>query len=146
MMYPKDIITIDDLRLLTGFEIKPVCVADSELKVAIEQYARTSAAIEQQEEEYIPEEEEPVGDVSEKPAVQLANLIFNQAVRNGASDIHIEPQEKSLRVRFRIDGVLHEVMQPPHRLHPSLVSRIKVMAGMDIANRLVPQDGRTTLR
>ena len=147
MMYPKDIITIDDLRLLTGFDIKPVCVADSELKIAIEQYARSSAAIEQ-EDDSIPEvvEEEPAGDVSEKPAVQLANLIFNQAVRNGASDIHIEPQEKSLRVRFRIDGVLHEVMQPPHRLHPSLVSRIKVMAGMDIANRLVPQDGRTTIK
>ncbi len=146
MMFPKDIITIDDLRLLTGMEIKPVCVADSELKVAIEQYARTSAAIEQEEEDLIPEEEDPAGQISEKPAVQLANLILTQAGRNGASDIHVEPQEKSLRIRFRIDGVLHEIMQPPHRLHASLVSRIKVMAGMDIANRLVPQDGRATLK
>ncbi|MEW5785528.1 MAG: ATPase, T2SS/T4P/T4SS family [Bacillota bacterium] len=146
MMYPKDIITIDDLRLLTGYEIKPVCVADSELKVAIERYARNSAVIEQQDEEIVSEDNQSAGEVSEKPAVQLANLIFSQAVHNGASDIHIEPQEKSLRIRFRIDGVLHEMMQPPHRLHPALVSRIKVMAGMDIANRLVPQDGRTTLK
>lgn len=152
MMHPNDIVTIDDIRLISGYEVKPVCVSDSELKVAIEQYARASADIEargdddyaEQDDAQAPEDiQSSVGD---KPAVQLANLIFNQAIRNGASDVHIEPQEKSLRVRFRIDGVLHEVMQPPVRLHASLVSRIKVIAGMDIANRRSPQDGRTTLK
>ncbi len=148
MMHVNDIITIDDLRLLTGYEIKPVCVPDSELKAAIEQYARSSTDLELPEEELAEEEVEPESDadIAEKPAVQLANMIFHQAARDGASDVHIEPQEKSLRVRFRIDGVLHEVMQPPHRLQGPLISRIKVMAGMDIANRRIPQDGRTTLK
>lgn len=149
MMHPNDIVTIDDLRLITGYEIKPVCVSDSELKMAIEQYARATTNIETGEEDYIPEEEEKEEiqtSAGDKPAVQLANLIINQAIRNAASDVHIEPQEKSLRIRFRIDGVLHETMQPPARLHPSLVSRIKVMAGMDIANRRSPQDGRVSLK
>jgi type IV pilus assembly protein PilB len=147
MMPPNDIVAIDDLRMITGYEIKPVCVSDSELKVAIEQYARESADIITEDDEPLPQDQEDVTtSVVDKPAVQLANLIFNQAIRNGASDVHIEPQEKSLRIRFRIDGVLHEVMQPPVRLHPSLVSRIKVMAGMDIANRRSPQDGRTTMK
>lgn len=146
MMPPNDIVAIDDLRMITGYEIKPVCVSDSELKIAIEQYSRASSDITQEEEPEPEEAEDEQSMVADKPAVQLANLIFNQAARNGASDVHIEPQEKRLRVRFRIDGVLHEVMQPPVSLHPSLVSRIKVMAGMDIANRRSPQDGRTTLK
>jgi type IV pilus assembly protein PilB len=150
MMHPNDIVTLDDLRLLTGYEIKPVCVSDSELNGAIEQYSGTATEVEEEIEEETEEEiEEEAKDhavVAEKPAVQLANLILNQAVRKGASDVHIEPQDKRLRVRFRIDGVLHEVMQPPQRLQASLISRIKVMAGMDIANRRVPQDGRTTLK
>ena len=150
MMHPNDIVTIDDLRLITGYEIKPVCVSDSELKMAIERYTQAISGIEAGEEDYYSEEADTQEDINtsdtDKPAVQLANLIFNQAIRNGASDVHIEPQEKSLRVRFRIDGVLHNTMQPPTRLHPSLVSRVKVMAGMDIANRRSPQDGRTTLK
>ena len=151
MMHPNDIVTIDDLRLITGYEVKPVCVSDSELKVAIEQYARATADIDTRgdddsEQDAAQATEDIQTTVGDKPAVQLANMIFNQAIRNAASDVHIEPQEKSLRIRFRIDGVLHEVMQPPARMHPSLVSRIKVLAGMDIANRRSPQDGRTTLK
>jgi len=149
MFDPNDILAIDDIRLITGYEIKPVCVSGSEIKAAIDQYIRSASTLEA--EEY--EEEKPSVELEEvqtvsvsKPAVQLANLILNQAVRDGASDIHIEPQEKSLRIRFRIDGVLHEVMQPPYRLYPPLVSRIKVIANMDIANRRVPQDGRTTMK
>lgn len=82
----------------------------------------------------------------DKPAVLLANQILNQAVKATASDVHIEPQEKFLRVRFRIDGVLHEIMQHPSRLNASLISRIKVMGNMDIAERRIPQDGRITLK
>jgi type IV pilus assembly protein PilB len=147
MMHPNDIVTLDDLRLLTGYDIKPVCVSDSELNGAIEKYYSSTTDVEEEfEEEAVEEEAEEHTFVAEKPAVQLANLILNQAVRKGASDVHIEPQDKRLRVRFRIDGVLHEVMQPPQRLQASLISRIKVMAGMDIANRLIPQDGRTTMK
>lgn len=149
MFDPNDILAIDDIRLITGYEIKPVCVSGSEIKAAIDQYTRAASTLEaeEDEEEKAPVELDEVQTISvSKPAVQLANLIFNQAVRDGASDIHIEPQEKSLRIRFRIDGVLHEVMQPPYRLYPPLVSRIKVIANMDIANRRIPQDGRTTMR
>lgn len=149
MFDPNDILAIDDVRLITGYEIKPVCVAGSELRAAIDQYARSSSSMEEVEEEEADRSVEPeeVQAVSVgKPAVQLANMIFSQAVRDGASDIHIEPQEKSLRVRFRIDGVLHEVMQPPYRLYPPLVSRIKVMSNMDIANKRIPQDGRISLK
>jgi type IV pilus assembly protein PilB len=149
MFDPNDILAIDDIRLITGYEIKPVCTTGSELRAAIDQYSRSTSAIETTDEEETLEAEiaEEAQTVSiGKPAVQLANLIFNQAARDGASDIHIEPQDKSLRVRFRIDGVLHEVMQPPFRLYPPLVSRIKVLANMDIANRRIPQDGRISLK
>lgn len=148
MMYPKDIIAIDDLRIHTGYDFRPVVCADGELAAAIERFSRTSASVEQAAEEEVEMEEvaPEVDDASEKPAVHLANLIFSQAVRAGTSDIHIEPQKKSMRVRFRIDGVLHDAMQPPKKLHASLVSRIKVMANMDIAERRVPQDGRISLK
>lgn len=148
MMNPNDIIAIDDLRLLTGYDIIPVKANDSEIESILEKMGRDSKALD------VPEEEVETVDVSApaasedtiKPAVQLANLIFRQAVRAGASDIHIEPQERGLRVRFRIDGVLHDVMHPPRQLHASLVSRIKVQANLDIAERRIPQDGRITLK
>ncbi|HSW36055.1 MAG TPA: ATPase, T2SS/T4P/T4SS family [Candidatus Limnocylindrales bacterium] len=145
MMHPNDIVAIDDLRLISGHEVKPVSVSDSELKIAIEQYASAGAIVDAgTDDDTLPDAEDVQSTATDKPAVQLANIILNQAIRNSASDVHIEPQEKSLRIRFRIDGVLHEVMRPPVRLHPSLVSRVKVMANMDIANRRSPQDGRTT--
>ncbi|MDO9574724.1 MAG: ATPase, T2SS/T4P/T4SS family, partial [Candidatus Contubernalis sp.] len=144
MMHPNDIIAIDDLRIMTGHDIKPVIVPDYELMAAIEQFSRTGTGVEKmEEEEYLKES----GDTEDtKPAVQLADMIFYQAVASNASDVHIEPQEKNLRTRFRIDGVLHEVMQHPRRLHPPLISRLKVMANMDIAERRIPQDGRITMK
>jgi len=151
MSNPNDIIAIDDLELITGYEVQPIIVMDRELNIAIEQFTNMSKNIEQQAEFQKEEEEEDRIDsiddeVNEKPAVQLVNQILNQAVRANASDIHIEPQEKYSRVRFRIDGVLHEILQAPLKLHPTIVSRIKVMGGMDIAERRIPQDGRTTIR
>ncbi len=142
---PSDIIAIDDLRVITGREIKPVIVPDAELEAAIERFFRANTEVEQEEEE---EEEQTAetGEGEDRPAVQLANNILNQSVRSGASDVHIEPMEKSMRVRMRIDGVLHEVMQHTRRTHPPLVSRLKVMAGMDIADRRLPQDGRMTIK
>ena len=147
MMDPKDIIAVDDLRILTGYDIKPVIVPDRELESAINNLERMTSHIEHTAAE---EEAEPESanteETSEKPAVQLANLILNQAVRAGASDVHIEPLEKDLRIRFRLDGVLRDIMHPPRQLQASLVSRIKVIANMDIAERRIPQDGRMTLK
>ncbi len=148
MMRPTDVIALDDLRILTGYEIQPVVVPDSELESAIDRFSRTNSDVETapEDEQQAPEIVTGPEESADKPAVSLANLIFSQAVNAGASDIHIDPQEKSMRVRFRLDGVLHDIMQPPRRLHPALVSRIKVLANMDIADRRVPQDGRMTLR
>ncbi|MGE5423636.1 MAG: GspE/PulE family protein [Ignavibacteriales bacterium] len=147
MKNPADIIAIDDLRLLTGYEIIPLKASDTEIDAAIENYGRLNSEVNQDPEEEVAQALESVGgDDTSKPAVQMANLIFNQAVRSGASDIHIEAQEKTSRVRFRIDGVLHDIIHPPRQMHASLISRIKVMANMDIAERRIPQDGRITLR
>ena len=146
LMNPNDIIALDDLRILTGYDIRPVVVPDKELISAIKQYTRDSSDIEQDEEdggEINITDERPEDD---KPAVILANQIFNMSVNAEASDVHIEPQEKQTRVRFRIDGVLHEIMRQPLKIHASLVSRIKVLANMDIAERRTPQDGRITLK
>ncbi len=149
MQQPTDLVTIDDLFILTGFSIKPVMVADSELDAAIKNYSQSSVGVEHSAEEEESEEEEPItaGQVSDdKPAVQLANMIVAQAVNAQASDVHIEVYEKSLRIRFRIDGVLHDIMQPPRQMHASLVSRLKIMSNMNIAERRIPQDGRMTFK
>src|SRR5207302_1026452 len=82
----------------------------------------------------------------EAPIVKLVNMVLVDAIRRGASDIHLEPYEKVFRIRFRVDGVLHEIMTPPKRLEPALISRVKIMANLDIAERRLPQDGRIKLR
>ena len=149
MNNPNDIIAIDDIEIMTGFEVEPVVVPDKELNAILEQFTNMSKNVESQLEDA--EDESAASTVeddliNEKPAVLLINQILNHAIRAGASDVHIEPQEKYTRVRFRIDGVLHEIMQQPLKLHPLLASRIKVMGGMDIAERRIPQDGRITLK
>ena len=145
---PNDIIAIDDIQIITGYEVEPVVVPDKELEVVLEQFSNMSknvvSELEDVEEVATSDIEDDVA--NEKPAVILVNQIVNNAVKAGASDIHIEPQEKFTRVRFRIDGVLHEIMQQPRKLHPLISSRIKVMGGMDIAERRIPQDGRITLK
>ena len=146
MAQPRNIVAIDDLRIITGFEVQPVIVTDSELNAAINKYLYSNLDIEQAEEPEMEQEVVAAEESAEKPAVKLANMIFSQGVNTNASDIHVEPQEQCLRIRFRIDGVLHEIMRPPKKLAASLVSRIKVMANMDIAERRVPQDGRVTLK
>jgi type IV pilus assembly protein PilB len=146
MMNPSDIIAVDDLRILTGYDLQTVMVPDRELDAAIKQFANMSNGVDNSGPEEENGERPGADETAEQPAVQLANQIFNQSIRAGASDIHIEPQEKRLRIRFRIDGVLHEMLQPPTRLHASLVSRIKVLAGMDIAEKRIPQDGRITMK
>ncbi|HZJ82487.1 MAG TPA: ATPase, T2SS/T4P/T4SS family, partial [Clostridia bacterium] len=162
MLRPTDIIAIDDLNILTGYDIQPIIIPDFQLQEALEREKtgfgekdfKHPSLGEQDKDNKIEVEVteadiggdvEVIDDTNERPAVQLANMIFNQAVQARASDVHIEPYETSTRIRFRIDGVLHEIMSPSKQLHPSLVSRLKVMANMDIAERRVPQDGRITL-
>jgi type IV pilus assembly protein PilB len=145
---PSNIFALDDLKIVTGYEIKPVMVMESDLKSAINHYFKVDVSV-----------DESLGDenaddialselkeiTEDAPIVKLVNMIINKAVQDKASDIHIEPQEKDLRVRFRIDGVLHEIMQSPKRIQPAVLSRFKIMAGMDIAEQRKPQDGHCSL-
>ena len=146
MKNPNDILTVDYLRMLTGYEICPVVAADMELQVAIENFANMNSGVDN----YDDEEEDVVEsenlDIDDKPAVQLVNQIINNAIKAGASDIHVEALEKYMRVRFRIDGVLQEIMQNPIKMYSAVISRIKVIGGMDIAERRIPQDGRATVK
>lgn len=148
MKNPNDIITIDNLHLMTGLEICPLVVADMELAAAIENFANMNSSVENYDDDDQSESVEETEELTldDKPAVQLVNQIINNAIKSGASDVHIEALEKNLRVRFRIDGVLQEVMQNPIKIFPSVVSRVKVLGGMDIAEKRVPQDGRATVR
>ena len=150
MRNPNDVVTRDNLSVRTGgMEIVPLISTDSELTAAINTIANNASNIDTYDEEEVQEEEYSALDelaADEKPAVQLVNQVITNAVKSGASDIHFEPMEKTMRVRLRIDGVLHEVLQQPIKLHNSVASRIKVIGGMDIAERRIPQDGRTTVK
>lgn len=148
MKNPNDIITIDNLHLMTGMEICPLVVSDMELAAAIENFANMNSSVDSFDEDDLPDtpEESEELSIDDKPAVQLVNQIINNAIKSGASDVHVEALEKMMRVRFRIDGVLQEVMQNPIKIFPSVVSRVKVLGGMDIAEKRVPQDGRATVR
>ena len=157
---PLDLEVLDDLRILySADEIKPVLVPAREIVSAINRtYGQANDTAEQiiqdvdQEEEshYLFTELEEGGDLldetSEAPIIKLVNHVFGQAVKSQASDIHIEPYQQHLQVRFRLDGVLHNVLSPPRRLHAAIVSRIKVMARLDIAEKRLPQDGRMEVK
>lgn len=148
MKNPNDIITIDNLHLMTGLEICPLVVSDMELAAAIENFANMNSAVDNYDDDDLPDAAEESEELSldDKPAVQLVNQIINNAIKSGASDVHVEALEKVMRVRFRIDGVLQEVLQNPIKIFPSVVSRVKVLGGMDIAEKRIPQDGRATVR
>ena len=150
MRNPDDIVTRDNLSIRTGgMEIVPLIATESELNAAIDTIVNNASAIDTyDEEEALEEELDALEELAadEKPAVQLVNQVITNAVKSGASDIHIEPMEKTMRVRLRIDGVMHEVLTQPIKLHSSVASRVKVIGGMDIAERRIPQDGRTTVK
>ena len=152
MQQPSDILAVDDLRVLTGYNIKAVVVTDSELDASIKNYSQSSVGVEHSLDGNLPLMEGEETNISsmeagdDKPAVQLANVILSQAVNSKASDVHIEVYEKAMRIRFRIDGVLHDVMTPPRQMHGALVSRIKIMSNINIAERRIPQDGRMSVK
>jgi len=157
MANPSNIFAIDDIKFITGHDIDARVATEGALKKAIDRAydsAGTMADVMKGMEEdlAIVEEEEPVDTESnlsaadEAPIVKLVNSLIADAVRKGASDIHIEPYEKSMRVRFRIDGVLQEMMAPPFKFKAAIISRLKIMAELDIAERRVPQDGRIKIK
>ncbi|MBM7557958.1 type II secretion system ATPase GspE [Halanaerobacter jeridensis] len=151
MADPLDVMAIDDIRLKTGYEIDPVIALESELNRALKQHFGNEDLVnefvsdmDEGELETVSEEEveELKKMVDEAPVVKLANNIIRDGVETTASDIHIEPMESEVRVRYRIDGILHTEMNIPKDIHAALVSRMKIMADLDIAERRVPQDGR----
>lgn len=149
MVDPLDIIAKDDIRITTGLEIEVVISQQQDIARAINRYYDSSERAERAVEEFrsqagvVDEEEaEEDADVTNAPMVRLVNTIIAQAVRSKASDIHIEPQEKNVRIRYRIDGELREVMSPSKATHSAIVTRIKIMGKMNISEKRIPQDGR----
>ena len=152
MADPLDISGIDDLHLLTGLDIAPMLALPGEIQRLCEQayMSRMIQDVKEAEKAIDDEENLDVADLQkmakEELVIQMVNLIINQAIQDRASDIHIEPFDKELRVRYRVDGVLHEVNSPPKRFHAAIVSRIKILSDMNIAERRLPQDGRMRIR
>ena len=152
---PSNIFAIDDIKFITGYEVEPRVASEAALKKAIDRAydsAGTMADVMKgmEDELAVVEVEEEVDNglagADEAPIVKLVNSLIADAVRKGASDIHMEPYEKSMRVRFRIDGVLQEMMAPPFKFKAAILSRLKIMAELDIAERRVPQDGRIKIK
>jgi type IV pilus assembly protein PilB len=158
MADPTNAGVVDDLKFITRYDIFPVIAGEYTLRTAIERYYEQTDAqlqtllkdIEETEDlEVIEEEDEdqaPVQVGDDAPVVKLINGILTDAVKRGASDIHIEPFENEIRVRYRIDGALQEIMKPPVKLKAALTSRVKIMSALNIAERRVPQDGRIKLK
>jgi len=149
MADPTNVFALDDLRIMTGMEVLPVVSTREDIEGVIGRYLHSTAEIDEaldevSLEELVEEEDEEdlVEAGEEAPIVKYVNLIIAEAVNENASDVHIEPSEKDVRIRYRVDGVLHQIRRSPKKIHPGLVSRIKIMAKMNIAERRVPQDGR----
>jgi type IV pilus assembly protein PilB len=155
---PSNIFALDDIKFLTGYNIQPVVSAEEAIKRAIDRYYDQSTSLDDVMGDFDDSDIDLVHDdddldtselakaSEDAPVVKLVNLILTDAVKKAASDIHIEPYEKSFRVRYRIDGALYEVMKPPMKLKNAIISRVKIMSELDIAERRLPQDGRIKLK
>ena len=160
MADPSNISAIDDLKFATGYNVEVMVASESAIEEAITRYYEQDATSMlddmlmdiEEEVEFDGGGEETVNVLDlekaseEAPVIRLVNYILLNAIKKGASDIHIEPYEKFFRVRFRIDGVLHEELRPPIRLKNAITSRLKIMSSLDIAERRLPQDGRIKLK
>jgi len=150
MADPANVFAIDDIRSLTGMDVKPVVATRADVAGAIDRYYRNDSDLDdltsvmdvQDEEDDLTKVKEIVEDA---PIVKYVNLLITQAIQDRASDIHLEPTENDLRVRFRIDGVLHEIMRSPKAIQSGVISRLKIMADINIAERRIPQDGRLSV-
>jgi len=167
---PTNVFAMDDIKFMTGFNVEPVVASEASIAEALEKYYGTPHALELKRvyeeiahgdmprdgmeldlETLAAEDEEVSADQlqrssEEAPIIKLVNLVLCDSLKKGASDIHIEPYEKDFRVRFRIDGILYNMMNPPLRLKDAITSRIKIMAKMDISEKRLPQDGRLKIR
>jgi type IV pilus assembly protein PilB len=163
MVDPTNVFAMDDVKFMTGYNVEPVVASDSSLRGAIDQYYGSTHSIELKKvmedlrdnddaDLEVLEEEEDLdlealeAESEEAPVVRLVNIIMTDAIKKGASDIHIEPYEKEFRVRYRVDGLLYEMMRPPLRLKEAITSRLKIMAKLDIAEKRLPQDGRIKIK
>jgi type IV pilus assembly protein PilB len=163
MVDPTNVFAMDDIKFMTGYNVEPVVSSEASIKEAIVRYYGSIHALElkkvmdemaHEEEQNLEvlEEDENIdlakleASTEEAPVVRLVNLILTDSIKRLASDIHIEPYEKDFRVRFRIDGVLYEIMQPPMKLRDAITSRIKIMAKLDISEKRLPQDGRIKIK
>jgi len=158
MADPTNVFAIDDVAFLTNLQVVPVVASQAAIRRAIERSYGPAAAVTPPGEdapsvEVVGAEPGPAAEVAdareaadEAPVVRLVNAVIADAVQKGASDIHFEPYEKEFRIRLRVDGVLRESATPPKRLEPAIISRLKIMANLDIAERRLPQDGRIRLR
>jgi type IV pilus assembly protein PilB len=163
MADPTNVFALDDIAFMTNLQILPVVAPQAAIRKAIEKfYAVQQASMDDRLADItaetnveVVEEEQANPNVNvfelkesadEAPVVKLVNMVLADAIKKGASDLHWEPYEKVFRIRFRIDGVLHEMLAPPKRLEPAIISRIKIMSNLDISERRVPQDGRIKLR
>jgi type IV pilus assembly protein PilB len=150
MADPANVFALDDIRTLTGLEVRPVVATRPDVVAAINRYHRGDAELDDLtsvmdvggDDDDLSKVKEIVEDA---PIVKFVNLLITQAIQDRASDIHIEPTERDLRVRFRIDGVLHEVMRSPKTITSGVTSRLKIMADINIAERRIPQDGRLSV-
>ncbi|MFW6085833.1 MAG: type IV-A pilus assembly ATPase PilB [Myxococcota bacterium] len=159
MADPSNLHAIDDIKFLTGYNVEPVVASEAAIMEAIERhfaapeisYDDIMHGFDENEIEVAQDEDElNLLDLERQsedaPVVRLCNAILLNAIKKGASDIHVEPYERQLRVRYRIDGVLHEEMKPPIKLKNAIASRLKIMSSLDIAERRLPQDGRIKLK
>ena len=157
MVNPNDLLVMDEIRHKLGRNIKPVVVARLDVESVIEsmkeedaeddtgQFDEIIQGIEEDDVEVVQSKDEELDlekMAGESPVIRFVNYLIFNAVKEGASDIHVEPQEKKLQVRYRIDGVLFEMMAPPLHMHAAIISRLKIMANLDISERRLPQDGR----
>lgn len=150
MADPLDVEAMDDVEVRSGHKVVPVVAAESQIRYAIEKYVGSADALQDLVEEAEIEADAVSVDAEvaagdDVPIVRLVNRLLREAITDGASDVHIEPMERSVRIRYRVDGVLHNIMDLPKSAQPGIVSRVKVMSEMDIAERRRPQDGRIAL-
>jgi general secretion pathway protein E len=150
MADPEDIRTIEDLKAQAGMRIEVALGVPSDIERAINLNYRSSGAIEKQVSQVTPAPEAKTDDISTltagTPVAETLNLLVTQAIKDRASDVHIEPQEDRLRIRYRIDGILHDMFSFPLSVHAPLVSRVKILAEMDISEQRRPQDGQFSIR
>jgi len=155
---PSNIFAIDDIKFLTGYNIEVVVASEEQIRRAVDRHYDKSSSLDDimgdfddSDMELVQDDDEvDIGELAKEsedaPVVKLVNLILTDAIKKDASDIHVEPYEKEFRVRYRIDGVLYEVMRPPMKLRNAITSRLKIMSELDIAERRLPQDGRIKLK